>query len=478
MVKSGKNKLYKDFAWYFSGNIATIIIAIIKSPIFTRHYTPEEYGNYTIVTVTFSILSIILFTSASSCIWRFYNQYKIKNRLDLLYGMLLLFYGASIIVLATISGLWHIFSVNETYQYLIFLSFIQFVSNEIILVFMIIFKLERKAGIYTILNSARTILTFLVLLFLAFVCDMSIESLIVSAIFINLAVLLILLVVARKKIIFSFGFNKHEISEMFSFGLMSILFKLGFTLLVSSDRYFIKFFDNINNVGVYNQVYNLGQISLDSLIIVFFSSVSPILNEHLTISIARCNKLIRKYIKIYIQYFTPVLVYLVLYSETIAKILLGPEFQTGSSILPYIFISSYLYGITNFYELKLKFENRLNLLLWGIIASLVVNCVLNIIFIPTFGYKAAAFTTLIGFALLFMLYQTRNSFNYLKQKRNSYHLLFIAFVLLIQVIIHFSLKSFIRCEQNIFYEVIEGIIFSIVFLYSIYRFNKKHIAAA
>lgn len=475
MGKSNINKLYKDLAWYFSGNIVPLLIAVIKSPIFTRHYSPVEYGNYTIVTVTFSILSLVLFTSISSCIWRFYNQYKLKSRLSSFFGMLIVFYGASIALLGLISITWFRLSIGEAFHNLILISFIQFVSNEIILIFMIILKLEKKSGSYTILNSARIVLTFIVLLLFAFTYNMGIESLIMSAVIINIIFLLSFIITTYKTINFSFDFKKNEYKELLNFGLISILIKLGLTLLVSSDRYFIKIFDSIENVGIYNQVYNIGQISLDSLIIVFFSSISPILNEHLTLNTERCSKLIRRHLKIYIQYFTPLLVYLIMYYETIVTILLGPEFQSGGSILPFIFISSYIYGLTTFFELKLKFKNRMKLLLFGIITALLVNCLLNAILIPEYGYKSAAITTLIGYSILFLTYWFKNSFNYFRYQSNNKHFLIIAAILIVESIIHFYLSKFGVIEPTIVHTLIEGSVFAVVYLLIIYRYNKKKI---
>jgi O-antigen/teichoic acid export membrane protein len=133
-------------AWYFAGNIIPILIAIIRSPVFTRYFTPAEYGYYSLTTITFALLSIVLFTSLSSCIWRFYNKYKSNNNLSGFYTLLLIFYSASIAILLITSLVWTRLSNDAVITNLVWLCFWQFTTAELITIFLVILKLEEKAS--------------------------------------------------------------------------------------------------------------------------------------------------------------------------------------------------------------------------------------------------------------------------------------------------------------------------------------------
>jgi O-antigen/teichoic acid export membrane protein len=177
MNKSGRNKLYTDLLWYTAGNIIPILIALIKSPIFTRYFTPAEYGYYSITTITFALLSIVLFTSISSCIWRFYNKYKRSNNLTGFYSLLSIFYTISIVILLTISIVWVALNNNAIITRLVKLCFWQFTTAELIVIFLVILKLEEKAALYNIINSLKTLISFILLYILTFMLRYRVEAL-------------------------------------------------------------------------------------------------------------------------------------------------------------------------------------------------------------------------------------------------------------------------------------------------------------
>jgi O-antigen/teichoic acid export membrane protein len=476
MNKSGRNKLYTDLLWYTAGNIIPILIALIKSPIFTRYFTPAEYGYYSITTITFALLSIVLFTSISSCIWRFYNKYKRSNNLTGFYSLLSIFYTISIVILLTISIVWVALNNNAIITRLVKLCFWQFTTAELIVIFLVILKLEEKAALYNIINSLKTLISFILLYILTFMLRYRVEALILSNAAINSVILLILILANTRHFRFSFkSVSKNEIKEFLNFGGVSVFAKAGLLILMFSDRYVIKIFDDFSNVGIYNQVYNLGQISLVTLATVFFSTISPRLNRELESNVSRTSKLIRKYIKIYIFYMLPLTVYLSLFAWQVAFILLGKEFRSGYTIIPYIMFSSFIYGITMFHDIHLKFSNQLRTVLLGVIIAVLINVTLNFILIPLFGYKWAAITTLLSYLVLFLYYNKHIDFSYLKYKTNLDHLKLITLVLISQVAIDLVIRKVLKIDINILFTILEGFIFLIAFFIITNKFIRDKI---
>ena len=464
MNKLVRNKLYIDLLWYSAGNIIPILIALLKSPIFTRYFSPAEYGYYSLTTIAFALLSIVLFTSISSCIWRFYNKYKRSNNLTGFYSLLFIFYAISIVTLLAISIVWIALSNNVIITNLVRLCFWQFTTAELIVIFLVILKLEEKAALYNIINSLKTLLSFILLYILTFILGYRVEALIFSSAVINSVILLVLILANISNFRFSFkSVSKNEIKEFLTFGGVSVFAKAGLLILMFSDRYVIKIFDDFSNVGIYNQVYNLGQISLATLATVFFSTISPRLNRELEINVSRTNKLIRKYIKIYIFYMLPLTVYLSLFAWQVAFILLGKEFRPGYTMIPYIMFSSFIYGITMFHDIHLKFSNKLRTVLSGIIIAVLINVTLNFIFIPLFGYKWAAITTLISYLMLFLYYNKHVDFSYLRYKTYLDHLKLITLALISQVALDLIIRKVLKIDLNILYTIVEGFIFLIAF---------------
>ncbi len=465
MNKSGRNKFYTDMAWYFAGNIIPILIAIIKSPVFTRYFTPAEYGYYSLTTITFALLSIVLFTSISSCIWRFYNKYKSNDNLSGFYTLLLIFYTISIVILLVTSLIWIRLNNDVIITRLVKLCFWQFTTAELITIFLVILKLEEKAAVYNIINSLKVFISFVLLYILTFKLGHRVEALVLSNAVINSVILFVIIAASIHNLRFSFkSVSKAEIKEFVNYGGVSVFIKLGLLVLMFSDRYVIKIFDDFSNVGIYNQVYNLGQISLATIAAVFFSAISPKLNRELESNILRTNKLIRKYLKLYLLYMLPMTVYLSLFARQVAFVLLGKEFRPGYTIIPYIMFSSFLGGITMFHDVHLKFSNKLRTISTGVVIALLTNIILNFILIPLFGYKWAAITTFISYLLMFLYYSKIVSFSYFKYKTNINHLKLMVIVLLIQVAADLIVRKVLKIDLNLMFTIIEGIVFLLIFL--------------
>lgn len=465
MNRPTRNKFYTDMAWYFAGNIIPILIAIVRSPIFTRYFSPAEYGYYSLTTITFALLSIVLFTSLSSCIWRFYNKYKSNNNLRGFYTLLLIFYSASIVILLITSLIWIRLSNDAVITNLVRLCFWQFTTAELITIFLVILKLEEKAALYNIVNSVKVFISFALLYVLTFRLGQRVEALVLSSAVVNSVILFILMASGIKYLRFSFkSVSRAEIMEFISYGGVSVFVKLGLLVLMFSDRYVIKIFDDLSNVGIYNQVYNLGQISLATLAAVFFSAVSPKLNRELESNISRTTKLIRKYLKLYLLCMLPLTVYLSLFAREVAFVMLGREFRPGYDIIPYIMFSSFISGITMFHDVHLKFSNRLRTISAGVLVAVLANIILNFIFIPVLSYKWAAITTLISYLLMFLYYSKKVTFSYFRYKTNTNQLRLMAIVLIIQVAADLTVRKVLMIDIGLALTIIEGIVFLLIFM--------------
>ena len=107
----------------------------------------------------------------------------------------------------------------------------------------------------------------------------------------------------------------------------------------------------------------------------------------------------------------------------IAKIMAPEEYQVGIPLIIPIMLGFYfqfLYSLPVNAEFYLKKTNYIAI---GTIASAVIKVVLNYLFLPRFGYVAAAFTTVVSYFFLFV-------FHYLLSKKFSGRNLFDTKVLM------------------------------------------------
>ncbi len=470
-----KNTLRKDIILYSAGTIIPTLVGLLRSPIFTRYFTPSEYGYYSIVAITFSFISIILFTSLSGCVWRYYIRYKSGGTLPVMYSNLALLYVFSFTVVTAISLIWTYSVSLPVMRNLIVLCFFNYLTAEIIGFYLIIYKLESKAFGYNILQSIKTSSSFILLILLTFVFHFRIEALLISNIIVQLLILIYLALFSKIRLSIKFShIALKEIREFGNFGFSAVLANIFLILLLSSDRYIIKLYSKFADVGIYNQVYNLGQITIAALANIYISTVTPKLTEALENNLASSTKMVRLFITQNILLIFPLTVYFSLFARQISLFLLGEQFQSGYTMIPFIMLSSYMYGITQPVIFKLKFENRLTLIVIYTMLAAILNIVLNLLLIPVYGYKIAAATTLVSYLFLYIVISHSGKIRLFSQQKFRSFFLKICFILSSQVIADQVIRHVLNIKINLFLTIFEGLVFLVIFYWIMSKSEFKN----
>lgn len=398
-LKPPKN-LLKDFSWYLLSSFFPLLVGFVKTPIFTRHFGTEEFGNLGIVQVTFSYFGMLLFSWISSILWRYYQKYKLDNRRELLFGNLLIFFGVSLVLLSAGSGAWFALETRPLVRDLILVSFGHLIFSQLVMGYLVATRLEARAKLYMIFQSVRALLSFLVSLYLVFVLDKSITALITGLLVIDGLSMLLLALWNPIGLRIRFSISSKDSKELFSYGMAGLVMNFSILSLNMSDRYVILASEGLSSVGIYDQVYKISQLSVMALVTVFFNTVNPGLFRELERDLNASIRSMSRYFLIFIGLGLPLVVYLSLFSKEISDLLLGAAFRGAYSIMPFVFFAAFFQGISNFWELRMKFSNRMRLLSMTFLAGALFNLLMNVWLVPLYGYHWAAISTLITYILL------------------------------------------------------------------------------
>jgi O-antigen/teichoic acid export membrane protein len=456
-------RFVRDMGWYLLGSIIPMGIGFVKTPIFTRYFTPEEYGYLGLITITFSYFSIFLYSWLSSCLWRYYNAFKNKSELKGLYSNLFLIFAGTSLLLLAISLIWVSFAELPLVRNLIILSFFQFLIKELIGLYLITLRLEGKAVTYNLIHSLRAVLTFSLLYVMAFVFHFRITSVLISAIAIDMIVLVVILLFIRHDVSVSFRLiSRATIRLLFRFGSIGLVSNFFFLLITTSDRYLIAYFTDMTAVGIYNQVYNICQLSIVALATVYFNTINPRLNKELEADFNGSAKLVQDYLYAFLLFGLPVVTYLSLFPTQIAQILLGEAFRSGYVIMPWIFVSAFFYGLYLFIELRFKFSDRLKNLALGVIIASILDVALNFILIPKFGYQMAAISTFVSYTFILIYFFGQDDAGFFRNRLYLRNTLYFILILLTQVFIDQIARQYF--EISLWQTIGEGIIFLAIYL--------------
>ncbi len=93
--------LLKDMSKYLPAQIIPGVVGFISIPIVTRLFSPGDYGNYSLVLATVTILSLLVGWLSMSII-RFYPVFERDGKLDYFYGNIVKLFFISILIISVI----------------------------------------------------------------------------------------------------------------------------------------------------------------------------------------------------------------------------------------------------------------------------------------------------------------------------------------------------------------------------------------
>lgn len=190
-------------------------------------------------------------------------------------------------------------------------------------------------------------------------------------------------------------YNKQYWLFIFTFNAPLLIHYLSQFVLSSSDRLMINYFTNESDVAIYSLAYLVSNI-----LMVFFSPINSVI-------IPRTHNLIDKKNYKEVEHFLYKLLGLIgcvifsisLFSPEIISILGGSQYVDGIKLVPIVSAST-LFTVLYLYIANIEFlYGKTSRIAYMTIIAAILNIALNAVFIPLFGYKAAAYTTLFAYII-------------------------------------------------------------------------------
>ena len=291
------------------------------------------------------------------------------------------------------------------------------------------------------------------------------DRMIVSAYFFAQVLILLinnvsLLNFIRKNINFKTEVTNDNLEKISTYSNYTYLFIIFSSLINWADRYFIKIYSSQIDVGLYDAVYRIVDI-LGVIVGSFMVAIAPILfsrkeNNNNYFDNIKHQIEITFLLSLGGIFISPIAIEIILPSiyftqiKIVPVLLLGLAFASSASVLTTIF----------------DVNERKDLNLKGIAIGAILNIILNIIFIPTYGTLGAAYAMLLSSLFWFLanLYFSKN-FNF-KSKGLFNNIITVSMI----SFIHFYLWEF-SFIFNVF-----GIIFFLYISYRSFKIFKKMIA--
>lgn len=421
MSNTNDKKALTSGVWYTVSNFLLQGIAFITTPIFARLLTKSDFGSFSNYTAWLSIVAIVCTMEFKSSVSRAY--YDFTEDFDE-YLSSVTFFGTIItavfyIIVIIFRGFFtKILGMDFFYINVMFLNVLFAPALEILQAkhrIQLKYKAFVAVSIVTTLSS-----TLLSVLLVTCLKDRLFGRIVGQALPLIIAyIIAFVLVTAKGRTIYKKEYWKYA----FLFSAPIVPHLLSNAILGSSDKIMITSMVGSEANAIYSLAYSCGMI-----ISVLFTSMNqawvPWLFEKLH---DKEYDTVDRVSKLYLIVFLIMLEGAILLAPELMLILGGKQYADATVLVPPVMLGYGFKFAYTFYVNIEQYEKKTYFISVGTIIAAAVNIILNFIFIPKYGYTAAAYTTLLGYVILMLLHLIfcRNILRIAEMYSNSFILLLL-----------------------------------------------------
>lgn len=394
----GENNYKKAGTFYFIGNIFNKGISFLTVPIFTRILSTSDYGIVTTYNSWIGILSMIVGFALHMSVRIAAVDYK--EKLDDFMSSIILFetltsFGITAIVAGGIKLL-HIDSNIVLVVICILQAYASATIEDYSNYLMMKYEYKARTALMILPNFISVILSVYMIKYVL-ASDLYLGRIIPTAVVtIFFGLVTVFLILKKGK----FRINKKYIKYAMAISAPLILHGIALNILSQSDRIMITSLAGAAQTGIYSLIYNFSMIAtvitttLEGIWVPWFINKLK-LNSRDEINVVA---------KDYINLMTYAMVALILVAPEVVKILANESYWEGISIIPPVVLANYVIFAYSLYVNIEHYYKKTPYVTFNTIIAAASNIILNFIFIPRYGYIAAAYTTLASYFIAFILH--------------------------------------------------------------------------
>lgn len=396
--KQNKPGLARAGIWFTLCNVLQRGIQFLVTPIYTRILLPEGYGRYSTFLTWCNLFAVIATLSLSSGVFN-KAMAKYEDKKDEYFSSML---GLSFV--STLITMVIYFCVFPLVKEGMGMTIVQSICMFVCIYFQMVIQLwsarQRYDYKYQGLIVVTVIFSFLIptlgigLFYLYFHTEMGI---ILGYTMANLLVGMVLLLrsIHNKRNLYNNDFWKYALL----FNLPLIPHYLSNIVLGQSDRLMIRYYCGDRYTGIYTLAY---QVSLVMSIVSngIENAIIPFIYEHIK---KQCYEEIRNKINRIILVSCVPFSGIMLIAPEVVAVLGSSEYREAIYVIPPVVASTYVMFINMFIVCFLfYYERNINVMI-STTSGAIVNVLLNMFLIPKMGYLVAAYTTIAGYIVIYVM---------------------------------------------------------------------------
>ncbi len=382
-------------AIYSVSNIVVKMSGLILLPLYTSFISLEQYGLLALYEIVYEVLNLLAGLGIDSALTRWYYDDKTGyDKKTITFNASLVSHITTLVVM--LLGYFSIYGFSSNLfgtkqsQTLIIWFMVSNLTRILIRHPLVLMRTQQYAVRQTIINILKTafVIGFSFITIAYF--KMGLMGIFIAETIANILVLPYLYMHIIKHI--DFKYEPKLIKEMLAFSLPLVTSWVLTLVLTLSDRYIIKYFGTLGDVGTYTLAYKISNIIRVLVVHSFAQAYIPIFYKSMHDEDSKSF-----YIKSF-NYYTFISIVIALSltifgQEAIRIVAQSSDYWSAYTILPYLVIGTIFSGFIQMLVLPLqKHKKTKTISIINLLAG-IHNIVLNIILVPYLGIIGAALAT-------------------------------------------------------------------------------------
>ncbi len=444
---------------YSLGGFGGTSVGILLVPVYTRMFSPEEYGVVDLLGTTVLFLSLFLVSGLDSAVGRYYVDTNEDRDRRLTSSTALIYLTAISITIVFFfayrsSDFSSLLFGDSNYSNLINVALVGIPFLLIFSFCQVLLRFRFQPMVYVVITIGCFLFQISLTIYLVVIIRAGLFGIYIANLITFFVFSIIGLWLTRQS--YSLVFSFKRLKELLHFGVPLVPLSLAHYIMTYSDRYFLKYFSDLHEVGLFGIGYRLASVM--SLVVVGFQNAwGPFVYSTYR---ERDAKEVFSRTYDYLSIVVCVVILLLsLFAEEILLIFTTEQYREAYKVVPLIGGSIVAYTFGAYFAVGIGIAKKNIHMTWsgGVVA--IINLGLNYALIPPLGIVGAGLATLISFVLLGTVLMTISQRYY----PISYRLkLNIAMYVMVSSIILFT-YTFIPCDLS-FYSVTLKMSLFLVFL--------------
>lgn len=402
--------LLKHSSIYAIGQILTRLASVLLLPLYTHCLTPADYGVTAILDLTAAILSLMIGGGMVMAITRFHFDNESEEHHDRLWwtGLTYLFAVSCVVLAPMWLGRQWLSDVtlgdnlpNGAWFYTLTMATILVqVIGQIVDAYLRVLK---WSGVFVLISLGRLFLNVGLNVWLLVGMKMGVEGLLLgnlAASTLHTAVLMAVFVKTRGR----YHFDWTLAHGMLRFSAPIVVTALLAMLMHEADRYFLRIFVSMDEVGVYSLAHKIG-FAVNTLCLLPFSSVWYVAIYDIE-KMPDANKVFGRIFRLFVGGVGVMLLGASLTVHPILPLLTPEAYGPAIDLISVILLGFFMFGLQMQFEVPALLHKKTGLMVPGSVVGVIINVAGNFWLIPKYGSWAAAWVgvvTYVGFSFTTLL---------------------------------------------------------------------------